>query len=181
MSLPKLNPKRYTLNALKGFTLIELLVVISIIAILTAVATVSYVNAQEKGRDNKRKSDLKAVQQALEMYFNQNGQYPEQHTGGLLRCVGAASGLSWGTMSFACGSPGITYMNPLPRDPIVGTDTQYFFHSDNASVPPNQTYKIFARIENTRDQDMINAISDCNSDTPGPNWANPFYYCVINP
>src|SRR3989344_8208732 len=58
-----------------GFTLIELLVVIAIIGILIAAATVSYTKPHQKARDNRRKSDLKSVQQALELYFQQNGKY----------------------------------------------------------------------------------------------------------
>src|SRR3989344_1659457 len=59
-----------------GFSLIELLVVIAIIGILLAAATISWTNAQQKGRDGKRKADLKSIQQALELYFAQNGYYP---------------------------------------------------------------------------------------------------------
>src|SRR3989344_9590535 len=59
----------------KGFTLIELLVVITIIALLIGAATVSYTKVQQKGRDTKRKSDLKAIQQALEIYYQTYGTY----------------------------------------------------------------------------------------------------------
>src|SRR3989344_1525650 len=71
----------------RGFSLIELLVVITIIAILIGAGTVSYNNAQQKGRDGKRKSDLKAIQQALEQYFQQNGKYPYSDiTTGRIKC-----------------------------------------------------------------------------------------------
>ncbi|PIS08253.1 hypothetical protein COT76_02470, partial [Candidatus Berkelbacteria bacterium CG10_big_fil_rev_8_21_14_0_10_33_10] len=59
--------KRYTVH---GFTLIELLVVIAIIGILAGVVVVNVGSAQAKARDAKRISDMKAIQTALEMYYN---------------------------------------------------------------------------------------------------------------
>lgn len=61
----------------KGFSLIELIVVISIIGVLVAIGTVSFITAQRKSRDAARKSDIKAVQSALEQYFQGEGSvYP---------------------------------------------------------------------------------------------------------
>jgi general secretion pathway protein G len=64
----------------KGFTLIELLVVIAIIGLLSTLAVVSLNNAREKSRDSKRVSDIKQMQTALEMYYTECGQYPEELT-----------------------------------------------------------------------------------------------------
>ena len=58
-----------------GFTLIELLVVIAIIGILTSLGVVSYVTAQKRSRDAKRKADLETVRQALILYRQDNGDY----------------------------------------------------------------------------------------------------------
>lgn len=66
----------------KGFTLLEMLVVIGIIAILVGLGTTSYSTAQKKARDAKRKSDLKAIQNALEQYYSICGyQYPTPNGG----------------------------------------------------------------------------------------------------
>jgi prepilin-type N-terminal cleavage/methylation domain-containing protein len=56
----------------KGFTLFELLVSISIIAILTALATISYSAAQKKARDSKRIQDMDAIQKAEEQWYLTN-------------------------------------------------------------------------------------------------------------
>lgn len=61
----------------KGFTLLELLVVVGIIGILMAIAAVSFAQAQKKARDNRRRSDLRAIQNALEQYYSDNNSaYP---------------------------------------------------------------------------------------------------------
>lgn len=166
--MPKVKIKSFSLNTLKGFTLIELLVVISIIAILLSVATVSYTNSQQKGRDNRRKSDLKAIQQSLELYFQQNGRYPETISPGLIKCGTETSGEAWGTGSFACNS--ITYMSPLPRDPINGTSTQYYYNSPT----PFNSYTLSANLENTSDPDLPVLGNPC---TPQSGYS----YCVKNP
>ena len=62
----------------KGFTLLELLVVISLIGLLVGIGSVSYTSAQKKSRDARRKGDLKAVQNAFEQYYSENGSiYPK--------------------------------------------------------------------------------------------------------
>lgn len=68
--------KRDRLHPQKGFTLIELLVVIAIIGVLTAIGIASFQGAQAKARDTKRKGDLKAIQTALQAYYNDHQAFP---------------------------------------------------------------------------------------------------------
>ncbi|MEI8067764.1 MAG: type II secretion system protein [Candidatus Shapirobacteria bacterium] len=86
----------------KGFTLIEMLVVISIIAILTALISVSFSMAQKKARDSRRMQDMKSLQTAAEQYYSSNDStYP----------------LSLGLLSV----DGL-YIQSIPKDPKDGTD-----------------------------------------------------------
>ena len=63
-----------------GFTLVELLIAISIIAILSVVLTISFSNVQKNSRDQRRISDLKAIQTAAEQYYLLKGSYPTSKT-----------------------------------------------------------------------------------------------------
>ena len=71
------------MNKQKGFTLIELLVVIAIIGILSSVVLASLNTAREKSRDAKRVADVKQLQVALELYFDDNSAYPDSSLAGL--------------------------------------------------------------------------------------------------
>lgn len=62
-------------HSASAFTLFELLVVISIIGIITALGTVAYSNAQQKARDSRAKSDIKAISDAFEQYYVANDSY----------------------------------------------------------------------------------------------------------
>lgn len=89
----------------RGFTLIELLVVIAIIGLLSTLAVVALNNARQKSRDAKRVSDIKQIQTALELYYNDANAYP--------------TALTFGTGSIASG--GTTYMSIVPDNPARGT------------------------------------------------------------
>jgi len=60
----------------KGFTLIELLVVIAIIGLLSTLSILALNQARARARDAKRIADVKQIQTALEMYYNDVGDYP---------------------------------------------------------------------------------------------------------
>ncbi|MEI7452084.1 MAG: prepilin-type N-terminal cleavage/methylation domain-containing protein [Candidatus Falkowbacteria bacterium] len=60
----------------KAFTLIELLIVIAIIGLLATLSVIALNNARAKSRDAKRVADVKQMQTALELFFNDAQRYP---------------------------------------------------------------------------------------------------------
>lgn len=59
-----------------GFTIIEILVVIAIIGILAAIGITSFTKIQIQARDKDRSSKATILAEALEKYYEQNGEYP---------------------------------------------------------------------------------------------------------
>jgi general secretion pathway protein G len=60
----------------KAFTLIEMMIVVIIIGILMGALLPKLKGAQERARDTARKANLSTVSTALQMYYNDNGNYP---------------------------------------------------------------------------------------------------------
>ena len=105
----------------KGFTLIELLVVIAIIGLLSTLAVVALNNARAKSRDAKRVSDMKQLQTALELCFNDASAYPIQTTAGVMTGTSMSCVASDSTETFLT-----TYMPTLPTNPSPsGEDYTY--------------------------------------------------------
>ena len=94
----------------KGFTLIELLVVIAIIGLLSTLSIVALNSARARSRDARRVSDVKQIQTALEMYYNEMSFYPAALvTGNAIK----------GTLYGAASS---TYMTAFPAPPSPAND-----------------------------------------------------------
>ncbi|MCL5434895.1 MAG: type II secretion system protein GspG [Patescibacteria group bacterium] len=138
----------------KGFTLVELLIVVAIIGVLATLLMVNFVGVRQRARDAQRKSDLRQIQSALEIYRADNSAYP-------LTVSGLNSGCP---ASFTYN--GTTYMQKVPCDPL---GTSYSFSSTGT------TYSIIACLENANDnqKDAAN-VSPCNGTS---NWS----YTVQNP
>ena len=94
----------------KGFTLVELLVVIAIIGILATLATVAIRSARVKTKDTKRVHDISQVRKAIDMYYYENGEYPE------LTDITDADGVLEGEIE---SSAGVVYMGQVPEAPNV--------------------------------------------------------------
>lgn len=60
----------------KGFTLIELLVAIAIVSILSSIVFVSLSSHRERARDARRISELSAIKDAVLVYFEEEGYFP---------------------------------------------------------------------------------------------------------
>ncbi|HNX10874.1 MAG TPA: prepilin-type N-terminal cleavage/methylation domain-containing protein [bacterium] len=91
----------------KGFTLVELLVVIAIIGLLASLSVVALSSARARSRDAKRVGDVKQVQTALELFFNDQGRYPTPE--------------EWETGSIMSSSsnPLTTYLKIIPAAPTT--------------------------------------------------------------
>lgn len=59
-----------------GFTIVELIIVVAIIGILMAISLVAYRNVQAGANDKARAADVSAIMDALEKYYQKNGEYP---------------------------------------------------------------------------------------------------------
>lgn len=59
-----------------AFTLVEVLVVIVVLIIITTITVMSYGKFQGDSRDNDRKAKVTVLAEALEKYYQQNGEYP---------------------------------------------------------------------------------------------------------
>lgn len=131
----------------KGFTLIELLVVIAILGILAAIGIASFLGAQEKARDAKRKSDLDNIARALELYFNDYNEYPAGETDGRIRgcgTSGVAAPCSWGG---PMNRGSYNYMLELPEDP---SGQRYFYRRVGTNG-----YQLYALLENVDDGAVV--------------------------
>lgn len=60
-------------NRQSGFTIVELLIVIVVIGILAALVITTFSGIQQKARDTKRQTDIRALHSQLEAFFAQNG------------------------------------------------------------------------------------------------------------
>lgn len=126
----------------KGFTLIELVIVMAIIATLTALATFNFSQARVRARDVQRKNELKAIQNALEMY--KNDKIPQEYPDSLDLLV-------------------TTYMSKLPVDPkekvTAGSWEDYCYDPDTSDA---LKYYLVACLENAGDVDKSTASTNCS-------------------
>lgn len=127
-----------------GFTLLELIIVMAILSILAVIVTGTFSSSMRRGRDSRRKDDLRSITGALETYYNDKGVYPTGNANGEMVGCGAADAgtCPWGGQF--TDSEGTLYMVLIPDDPI---DTQRYFY-----VSGGTDYKLYARMENVLDE-----------------------------
>ena len=128
-------------NKKQGFTLIELLVVISIISLLSSVILASLNSARSKARDAVRKSSLKQVQTALELYYNTNNSYPS--TGGSWQGECSLNGGITPSANANLVIPGLApnYITAVPHDP--NTNIANTGNATCSAFPNSSTYSCY--------------------------------------
>ncbi len=105
--------------------MVELLVVIAIIGILATLLLLQLGVARQRARDAKRIVDISQVRTAVELYFDDNGQYPQVTT-------------------FAALGVRLTpkYMTNLPLDPLNAGNYSY-----NYAYSGTTKYHLWAELE----------------------------------
>lgn len=143
----------------RGFTLIELLVVIAIIGLLSSVVLASLNTARTKSRDARRLSDIRQIQTALELIFDDTSppEYPD-----------ALSSLATGN-----------YIPSTPIDPRTGTAYYYdnLTNADGACAIATgacTNYVLGANLEGTGHSALS---GDTDGTVASVNCADPVY-CV---
>ena len=122
----------------EGFTLIELLVVIAIIGLLASIVLVSLGPAREKARDAKRQSDIRQINLAMEMCYDDSGCNTGALNGGAEKYFAISNATDTVT---AIGN----YMptGAVPKDPS-GVSYGYGW---TANASPYQYYCVFTLLE----------------------------------
>ncbi len=136
-----------------GFSLIELLVVIAIVGLLAALLLANFMGARERARDNQRKSDLKQLQAALELY--KQDQNPIRYPAAL-----PSPGSCWTSTTEGGGGvpvvegvtesncpPGNVYMKKVPGDPNRTPSNYYYLRNASDYLK----YTLCACLENKGD------------------------------
>lgn len=137
----------------KGFTLIELLVVIAIIGILASIVLASLNGTRKKGRDARRIADLAQIKNALEMYLDANGYYPQSGCGWDCNGYRYSYDTSWNNLSTDLAP----FIGSLPKDP-----------TNSGCAPWNSncysyTYGNVGRITQREQYDLTTQLEDINN------------------
>lgn len=142
-----------------GFTLIELLIVITIIGVLTALITTNLQGARSRARDTRRKSDIRAIEQSVRLYYNDAKRFPASDNYAIRGCNTIASPMpcSWGS---AFSTDRSTYMSTLPLDPASSDTAQVSYRYVSTD---SDEYLLVAQLENLSDSDIADSQNRCDA------------------
>lgn len=152
--------KRNTSNR-HGFTVVELLVVIVVISILATITIVVYDGTRESGRDARRISDAKAIEEAIRFYRAENHQLPAHSTSSWEYSHVQASGQF---MKSLVDADAIT---EVPVDPTNDATHHYRFYRYPAG---------YQGCDSSRGPFLVFQITDLE-DSPRPSPKSPGFQC----
>jgi type II secretory pathway pseudopilin PulG len=112
--IKKEKPHRF----LKGFTVIELLVIIAVIGLLSSIVLVSLGPAQKKARDSRRQADLRQINTAMELCYDDSAC-----AGGSEKYIDSEKGANDITNIDEDSAP--CFLCPVPKDPRDVDPQQY--------------------------------------------------------
>jgi type II secretion system protein G len=162
-------------KSIRGFTLIELLIVIAIIGVLATLLMVNFIGVRQRARDAQRKSDLRQIQSALEIYRSDNGSYPSgtSSVSELFVCPPLPSPAACTGTANCFGNPSCStvYMHTLPKDP--SSNGNYYYNNPSGG----STYTLGACLENLADSQKDNP----NISTYGCNGTTNTSFTLTNP
>lgn len=139
-----------------GFTLIELLVAIGILGVMATVA-IAVLNpfAQfQKADDAKRKADLSQIQKALEIYYQDYGEYPAFTNNSYYLYPIVTLPATRGQKIW--GSSWQPYMNVIPKD-SNGNKNYVYYTTDR------QSYYLYASLDRGTSADHCQGADPCNT------------------
>jgi type II secretory pathway pseudopilin PulG len=132
---------------------------------------VNFIGVRQRARDAQRKSDLRQLQSALEIYRSDQSSYPSSITNCTCSgsvCFGAGSGSSCSPI----------YMQQLPTDPNGSSgynDGSYYYYSSGGT-----NYCMVACLENAGDTQAQDTPAACQG-APTIKCSNNLYYIITNP
>ncbi|MBI2590016.1 hypothetical protein HYW32_03310 [Candidatus Berkelbacteria bacterium] len=144
------------------------MIVITIGGILISVVGMNFSSTRRQARDAVRKSDVEAIQTALELYYNAHNEFPNFNTW-------ATSNNSIGSGNWASLQQDLSpYLSSMPTDPVNASGTTpengglaYGYLSTAAYGCTGQWYVLVYTLEVENDPALTRSpgISTCNSQT----------------
>lgn len=158
----------------RGFTLIELIVTIAIIGTL-AVGMIMSINPGSqisKGQDAQRSSDLQAIQQALDLYYNDNKCYPTK----------SAFDAILSQSDWKVGSA--VYLKSTPKDPKCASDPSscyvYITDQSQAGAACPQWNVLFTKLSRTATIDVCPLSAATNNECRPEGYSEDNWACTLS-
>jgi len=151
--LYELKNPRQSASTKSGFTLIEILIVVSIVGLLASVVLVGLGGFRSRGRDARRVTDIRSLQNGFELYYTKYGTYPPNVDALLTGGIG---------------------VNKIPKDPTSQANYLYSLSNDK------QSYILAATLDATSGDAMFNDSYQGSTSgyTGSVNSCAPPVYCV---